>query len=63
MCRPYLVGNPFYAWVDHKPLGPLFNHKNRLASVRITKLKNQVGDLNFMVKHILGKQIPVDFMF
>ena len=62
MWRPYLVGNPFYVLVDHKPLVSLFNHRSRPAPVRITKFRHQVEDISFMVKHIPGKQNPANFM-
>ena len=62
MFRPYLVGNQFHAWVNHEPLVPLFNNRNRQVPVRITSLRHLVEDLDFVVKHIPGKQKPEDYM-
>ena len=61
MFRPYLVGNQFTSWGDHKPLIHLYNDLNKPATVKIAKNRSKIIDLTFTEKYLPGKQMPADY--
>ena len=59
--RPYLIGEKFTSWGDHKPLVPLYNDFTKPASARIAKHRSKVTDLTFVDKYLPGKKMPADY--
>ena len=59
--RYYLVGSNFTAWTDHQPLVSIYNNQQKATSKRITKHRDAVQDLSYVMKYVEGKQMPCDF--
>ena len=59
--RFYLVGGHFTAWTDHEPIIGIYNNNQRKTSKRISNHRDNVGDLNFTMKYMSGKEMPCDY--
>ena len=59
--RYYLVGAPFTAWTDHKPLLPIYNNRERTTSKRLAHHRDKIQDLEYTMKHMAGKDMPCDY--
>lgn len=51
--RPYLFGQNFFVYTDHRPLISLFNHKN--PSSKLTRIRTDLCDYNFEIIYKPGK--------
>ena len=59
--RPYLIGEKFTSWGDHKPLVPLYNDLSKPASARIAKHRSKITDLSYIDRYLPGKSMPADY--
>ena len=59
--RYYLVGAPFTTWTDHKPLLPIYNNRERATSKRLSHHRDKVQDLEYVMNHMPGKEMPCDY--
>ena len=59
--KMYLLGVPFEAVVDHKPLVPLYNNPRRPKQMRIDRHRMKLAAYNFKVIHMAGAKIPCDY--
>ena len=59
--KMYLLGVPFEAVVDHKPLVPLYNNPRRPKQMRIDRHRMKLAAYNFKVMHMPGDKIPCDY--
>ena len=59
--KMYLLGVPFEAVVDHKPLLPLYNSPRRPKQMRIDRHRMKLAAYNFKVVHMAGDKIPCDY--
>ena len=59
--RMYLLGIPFEAVVDHKPLLPLYNIPRRPKQMRVDRHRMKLMAFNFKVIHMSGDKIPCDY--
>ena len=59
--RFYLVGGQFTSWTDHNPLVAIYNNKQKPATKRIKKHRDQVADLQYTMRHLPGKSMPCDY--
>ena len=57
--RFYLVGGEFTAWSDHQPLVGIYNDKQKPTSKRIAKHRDQICDLQFNLRYLVGNEMPV----
>jgi hypothetical protein len=58
--RPYLLGNPFQIWTDHKGLSWIFNVKD--PSSRLLRWRLLLEEYEFEIKYKPGKQIPMQIV-
>ena len=59
--RFYLVGSTFTAWTDHQPLVSIYNNKNKKTSKRIAKHRDNIRDLQYVMQHLAGDEMPCDY--
>ena len=59
--RFYLVGGQFTSWTDHEPLVGIYNNKQKPATKRIKKHRNNISDLQYTMCHLPGKSMPCDY--
>ena len=59
--KMYLLGVPFEAVVDHKPLVPLYNNPKRPKQMRIDRHRMKLSAYNFKLIHMAGDKIPCDY--
>ena len=59
--RMYLLGIPFVAVVDHKPLLPLYNTPKRPKQMRVDRHRMKLMAFDFKVIHMSGDKIPCDY--
>ena len=59
--KMYLLGRPFVAAVDHKPLLPLYNTPRRPKQMRVDRHRMKLAGYDFKVEHVPGSQMPCDY--
>ena len=59
--KMYLLGRPFVAAVDHKPLLPLYNTPRRPKQMRVDRHRMKLAGYDFRVEHVAGAQMPCDY--
>ena len=59
--KMYLLGKPFVAMVDHRPLMPLYNTPRRPKQMRVDRHRMKLAAYDFGVEYIPGTQTPCDY--
>ena len=59
--KMYLLGKPFQAMVDHRPLLPLYNSPGRPKQMRVDRHRMKVAAYDFIVEFIPGTKTPCDY--
>jgi hypothetical protein len=51
------------AWIDHQPIVPLYNYMTKPAPAKVNRHRNQIIDLKFKDKFLIGKANLTDYNF
>ena len=57
----HLLGKPFTCWTDHQPLIPLYNNRQKTASLHISNHRDKIQDLSLKMQYLPGKEMPCDY--
>ena len=59
--KTYLLGTEFMAFVDHRPLLPLYNTPRRPKQMRVDRHRMKLAAYDFKVDHVSGTNNPCDY--